>query len=83
RRAREAERLAELESAYTRVRAQGLPRRHLLDVEHDVAHLRHEVEWLDRTVAELDDYALGWDDPFPAAFLEARHGRPAATAPSR
>ena len=82
RREREAARLADLEDAFTRVRELGLPRRYLLDVEHDVAHLRHELAWLDRTVAELDDDTLGWDDPFPAAFLEARHGRPAATATS-
>lgn len=83
RRERESARLAELEDAYERVRALGLPRRYLLDVEHDVAHLRHEVDWLTRTVAELADDALGWEDPFPVEFLHARYGRPAAPAPTR
>ncbi|AEE47056.1 PadR family transcriptional regulator [Cellulomonas fimi] len=79
RRAREAERLARLEDAYDQVRADGLPRRYLLDVEHDVAHLRHEVAWLDATLAELADDTLDWGAPFPADFARARHARRAAT----
>jgi DNA-binding PadR family transcriptional regulator len=80
RRAHESARLAHLEHAYEQVRADGLPRRYLLDVEHDIEHLRHEVAWLDRTLTEIADDVLGWDEPFPVAFAHARHARRAATA---
>jgi DNA-binding PadR family transcriptional regulator len=72
RRAREAGRLADLESSYEQIRAEGLPRRYLLDVEHDVHLMRAELAWLDGALAEIRDGSFLWDEPIPAAFVEAR-----------
>ncbi|WP_203747713.1 PadR family transcriptional regulator [Cellulomonas chitinilytica] len=71
RRAREAGRLADLESAYERIRAQGLPRRYVLDVEHDLHLMRAELAWLDGALAEIRDGSFLWGEPIPAAFVEA------------
>jgi DNA-binding PadR family transcriptional regulator len=73
RRAREADRLVDLESSYQKIRADGLPRRYLLDVEHDLDLMRAEVAWLDQTLAEVRDGSFLWDEPIPVAFVEARH----------
>jgi len=72
RRAREASRLDDLEGSYGRIRAEGLPRRYLLDVEHDLDLMRAEVAWLDRALAEIRDGSFEWDEPIPVAFVEAR-----------
>jgi DNA-binding PadR family transcriptional regulator len=70
--ARQRERLEHLAGAYAQLRELGLPRRFLLDVEYDEARLRHEVEWLDRTVRELRGDDLDWGEPVPADFVRAR-----------
>lgn len=72
RRDREADRMASLESAQDRLRSLGLPRRYLLDVEHDLALLVAEVAWLDRTIDDLRTDRLEWDQPFPPEFAQAR-----------
>src|SRR5690242_10059973 len=72
RRDREAARMSTLAAAQDRLRTMGLPRRYLLDVEHDLAMLGAEVAWLDRTLEELRADALDWDQPFPDGFKEAR-----------
>lgn len=73
RREREAANLAGLAAAREQLRTMGLPRRYLLDVEHDLAILDAEVAWLDRTLEELRADALNWAQPFPSEFKEARH----------
>ncbi len=73
RREREAGRLSTLESSAAAVRDLGLPRRYLLDVEHDLALLRTEVAWLDGLLEELATDALDWAAPFPSAYLDAKH----------
>jgi DNA-binding PadR family transcriptional regulator len=72
RRDRKAAHLGRLEVSYGAIRELGLPRRYLLDVEHDIHALRAEIDWLDRTLEELRADALGWGAPFPEAFLEAK-----------
>jgi len=69
---RERARLTDLRSAYESIRAEGLPRRYLLDVEHDLDVMRVEVAWLERVLTELRGGTLSWDEPIPAAFVEAR-----------
>ncbi|MEZ0449309.1 helix-turn-helix transcriptional regulator [Cellulomonas sp. ICMP 17802] len=71
RRDREAEHLERLGVSYGAVRERGLPRRFLLDVEHDLAMLRAEVAWLDRTLDELRGDALDWAEPIPMSYLDA------------
>jgi DNA-binding PadR family transcriptional regulator len=73
RRAREASRMAWLWAAQDRLTSLGLPRRYLLDVEHDIAMLRSEIAWLDATLDELQADALEWGQPFPQEFMDARH----------
>ncbi len=73
RRDRESERMGLLTSARARLTSLGLPRRYLLDVEHEIAMLEAEIAWLDRTLAELRVDAFGWDEPFPQEYAEARH----------
>jgi DNA-binding PadR family transcriptional regulator len=69
---RESARVAALTSSYDTVHAAGLPRRYLLDVEHDLAVMRREVDWLEQLLTELRDGSLSWDEPIPHAFVEAR-----------
>ncbi|MGY4643536.1 helix-turn-helix transcriptional regulator [Cellulomonas sp. URHB0016] len=69
---RESARLSDLTTAYRTIRAEGLPRRYLLDVEHDLALMREEVAWLGRTLDELAAGSLSWDEAIPAGFVEAR-----------
>lgn len=78
RRNREADRLAGMESARDLLRSLGLPRRYLLDVEHDLALLEAEVAWLDRTIHDLRTDGLDWDQPFPPEFAAARQALCAA-----
>ncbi|WP_034649496.1 PadR family transcriptional regulator [Cellulomonas sp. HZM] len=76
RRRRERQELArgELQTRYDRAASLGLPRRYMLDVEHELALAARELEWLDALVAELEDPAdpLAWHEPFPLAYVEAR-----------
>jgi DNA-binding PadR family transcriptional regulator len=72
RRDRTAARLVTLEASYRAVRDLGLPRRYLLDVEHDLALLRAEMSWLEGILDELRSDALDWAAPFPPEFLEAK-----------
>jgi len=67
-------RRAELAERYDEARSLGLPRRYMLDVEHELALLTAETAWLDGLVADLEDPAdpLAWSAPFPLAYLEAR-----------
>ena len=63
------------EARYLAVRDLGLPRRYLLDVEYELALLRAEIAWLDRTLDELRTDALDWAEPIPPEFLEAKRAR--------
>ena len=72
RRDREADRMARLRQAQDRLRALGLPRRYLLDVERDLAMMGADIAWLDRTLEELRADELEWGRPFPREFAEAR-----------
>lgn len=72
RRDRKTGNLAGLEASYGAVRELGLPRRYLLDAEHDLAVLRAEIAWLDATLEELRVDALDWGGPFPPGFVEAK-----------
>lgn len=78
--ARQRDRLEHLAGAYAQLRELGLPRRFLLDVEYDEARLRHEVEWLGRTIGELRDHHLDWGEPIPPDFVRARQALRAASA---
>lgn len=73
RRDRQSERLALLRSAWDRVTSLGLPRRYLLDVEHEIATLEADDAWLEQTVDELRADVLGWGRPIPRGYAEARH----------
>lgn len=74
---RDGERLDQLRIAYDRLRAGGLARRHMLDVEYEVAVLDAQNRWLAGVVAELVDGSLPWNpDPWPAPS-----GRPDAADP--
>ncbi|WP_426594549.1 PadR family transcriptional regulator [Cellulomonas sp. McL0617] len=81
RRDRESERMALLWSARDRLTSLGLPRRYLLDVEHEIATLGADIAWLDRTVDELRADALGWGQPIPREYAEARHELKACQTP--
>ena len=81
RRDRKAAHLDRLEVSYGAIRDLGLPRRYLLDVEHDVHALRAEIDWLDRTLTELRADALEWGAPFPQAFLEAKRALTTSSLP--
>jgi len=76
--AREQARLEHLGGVHAQLRELGLPRRFLLDVEYDEARLRHEVEWLERTLDELRHQRLDWGDGVPADFVRARQALRAA-----
>lgn len=75
---RERARLEHLADVHQRLRGLGLPRRFLLDIEYDEARLRHEVDWLDRTLDELRSRDLDWGDAIPADFVRARQALRAA-----
>ena len=62
-----------LAASYDAVTGAGLPRRFLLDVEHDLATLSAEIDWLDRTIEELRAGDLDWADPIPDSYLEGKH----------
>lgn len=81
RRDRKQAHLDRLEVSYGAIRDLGLPRRYLLDVEHDVHALRAEIDWLDRTLTELRADALEWGAPFPQAFLEAKRALTTSSLP--
>jgi DNA-binding PadR family transcriptional regulator len=72
RRDRKAAHLGRLEVSYGALRELGLPRRYLLDVEHDVALLRAEIAWLDTTLQELHADAFDWGAPMPQSFVDAK-----------
>lgn len=75
---RERARLEHLAGVHAQLSGLGLPRRFLLDIEYDEARLRHEVDWLDRTLAELRDHELDWGDAVPPDFVRARQALRAA-----
>ena len=64
-----------LAATYEHLRGLGLPRRFLLDLEHDLAVLRTEIDWLDRTLEELHDGGLDWAEPIPTSFVEAKRAQ--------
>ncbi|WP_448631481.1 hypothetical protein [Cellulomonas soli] len=66
RRTRIAGRFEDMEHRYQAIRARGLPRQYLLDVEYEIAHLRTELDWLDGTLRELATGELDWHTPLPA-----------------
>lgn len=72
RRDRKSAHLGRLEVSYGALRDLGLPRRYLLDVEHDVAVLRSEIAWLDGTLDELRAGALDWGAAMPQSFVDAK-----------
>ena len=67
-----------LSVSYDSLSRLGLPRRYLLDVEHDLATLRAEIDWLGRTVTELQSGGLDWTSPIPDSFHEAKRALRAA-----
>ncbi|MGN8246857.1 PadR family transcriptional regulator [Cellulomonas soli] len=71
RHARIAARLDEMLHRYHGIRDRGLPRHYLLDVEYEIAHLRTELDWLQRTLHELTTRALDWDAPLPEHLVQA------------
>lgn len=71
RRTRTVDRLDEMNRRLQAIRDRGLPRHYLLDVEYEIAHLRTEIDWLDRTLRELTTGALDWDAPLPEHFVRA------------
>ncbi|WP_231384286.1 PadR family transcriptional regulator [Cellulomonas sp. URHD0024] len=79
---RETARMDALRQAHGRLRTLGLPRRYLLDVEHDLAILAAEVAWLDRTLQELRADELEWGRPFPQELAEARAELKACQTPT-
>ena len=64
-----------LAASYDSLSRLGLPRRYLLDVEHDLATLRAEIDWLDRTITELQTGALDWTSPIPDSFHDAKRAQ--------
>lgn len=82
RRDRKTGNLAALEASYGAVRERGLPRRYLLDVEHDLAVLRAEIAWLDTTLEELRVGALDWGGPVPPGYLEAKRTLTSSSHPN-
>ena len=68
-------------TSYDSLSRLGLPRRYLLDVEHDLATLRAEIDWLDRTITELQSGALDWTSPIPDSFHEAKRAQLRALDP--
>ncbi|GEL94907.1 PadR family transcriptional regulator [Cellulomonas composti] len=85
RRDRVAATLAQLQARYDEARALGLPRRYMLDVEHELALAVAEVAWLDGLVTDLEDQAdpLDWTEPFPLAYVEARKAACGPRIPDR
>ena len=82
RRDRKARTCAALEASYGASRDLGLPRRYLLDVEHDLALLRAEIAWLDGTLDELRADALDWGAPFPPVPRGQARPAPSIRTPS-
>lgn len=82
RRDRQSERMALLWTAQDRLGAVGLPRRYRLDVEHEIAMLGADIAFLDRTIEELRTDALGWGEPIPTEYAEARHELKACQTPT-
>ena len=74
-----------LAASYDTVSAMGLPRRFLLDVDHDLATLRAEIDWLDRTITDLRTGALDWAGPIPDSFHDAKsaHRATPSTPPQK
>ncbi len=56
----------------------GLPRRFVLELEHEAAMLAADVAWLEGIVADLDSGALSWDDEPSLAWTLAKAARQAA-----
>lgn len=76
RRERTARELADLRTRHRAVLDRGVPAHYLLDLDHAIAHLRTEVDWLDRTLQALaaDPDAAGaldWDARPPAHLARA------------
>lgn len=65
RRAHQSQLLHELQQAATRLRAEGLPRRYLLEVDLEIATLNAEIAWIDQTNADLSTGELDWTTPYP------------------
>lgn len=71
RRERTARELADLQTRHRSVLDRGVPAHYLLDLDHAIAHLHTEVDWLDRTLQALAadplaPGALDWDARPPA-----------------
>ncbi|MCR6687949.1 PadR family transcriptional regulator [Cellulomonas sp.] len=74
-----------LRARYDELRGLGLPRRHLLDVEHELALLDARLPWLAATLDDLAAGRLGWGEPKPDEFVRARlraRSTPDAVPPS-
>ncbi|MBE7700315.1 PadR family transcriptional regulator [Oerskovia sp. Sa1BUA8] len=80
RRAALADELTAWTRRYDDVRSHGLPRRLLLDVEHDLHRIESELTWLDGLLADLDSGALDWDEPVPQSFRDFVAARSRAQA---
>lgn len=67
-----------LRARYEGARENGIPRRYMLDVEHEIALQTAEVAWLDATITDLVAGSLDWGQPFPVDAVAARAAARAA-----
>lgn len=64
--ARDNQWLEHLHAAHERLVSQGLARRHMLELEYEIAALGAQTRWIAGLVAELLDGSLPWNpDPWP------------------
>lgn len=63
---------AAMRARYDELRTEGLPRRYLLDVEHDLALLEARTAWLTGLLDDLSEGRLGWGEGKPADFVARR-----------
>ncbi|MBT0992841.1 PadR family transcriptional regulator [Cellulomonas sp. DKR-3] len=82
RRDRETADAATMRARYDELRADGLPRRYLLDLEHDLALLEARTAWLSALLEDLAAGRLGWGEGKPDEFVARRRAALAEGAPA-
>ncbi|GIJ00430.1 PadR family transcriptional regulator [Sediminihabitans luteus] len=73
-------RRADLDARYRTARERGVPRRFMLDAEHEIHMARAETAWLDALLTELGNGSPSWTEELPA---RRPPGTAAGTAPAR
>lgn len=53
-----------------RLRVEGLPRRHLLDIEYEEAMMSAEATWLEALIADIENGSVPWREDLP--FSDAK-----------